>query len=306
MTNFNKTLLYIYILGTSNEWNYVCTPVPYKISERELFFGPCKKLVRQDLKKKFLRNSLEVDLESSPYQIYIVGINPSKRNGVRKFLFAGKILRLFTFKHAWEYYWSRAKNENNVRKMIEGIKGENGKIYSPLHLEPIEGGYRHRTNEHEKSWVYDLLSGNQNGGEIKNILKTANLIEGYNRKTNDNLMRYFKNKNNEIYRDDKLKIVFERDCCFSAENIFFSSKDAECPISFNFEFLELIKEGFKESKKKNRLTNKGGPTLDSPFGFSSNPRKPGDFIKYGRGHLLLKNNLAENFMKLLYKSMERK
>lgn len=304
--NYKKTLLYIYILGTSNEWNYICTPVPYKLNEKELFFGPCKKLVRQDLKKKLLRDSPDFDLQSNSYKIYIVGINPSKRNGTRKFLFAGKILKLFTFKHAWEHYLNRAESEINVRKMIDGIKSENGKVYSPLHLKPIKRGYRHRTSEHENDWVYDLLSGNKNGGEIKTFLKKAGLIKGYNRKNNDTLMRYLQNNNNEIYRDDKLKIVFERDCCFSAENIFFSSQKVECPIALNMRFRELIKEGFKKSKKNSeRLIINEGPSLESPFGYSQKPKKPGEFIKYGRGHLLLQNSLAENFMELLYNSLER-
>ena len=306
-TNNNKTLLYIYILGTSNEWNYIFTPVPYKLSEKELFFGPCKKLVRQDLKKKLLRNSPDFDLQSNSYKVYIVGINPSKRNETRKFLFAAKILKLFTFKYAWEYYQNRADKEINVRKMIDGIKGKNGKAYSPLHLKPIKRGYRHRTNEHENDWVYDLLSGNKGGGEVKKFLQNAGIIEGYDRKANDTLMRYLQKTNNEIFRDDKLKIIFERDCCFSAENIFFSSKDDEHPIPLNNRFRELLKEGFKKSKKySERLIINKGPSLESPFGYSHKPEKTGEFTKYGREHLLLQNNLAENFMTLLYNSLERK
>lgn len=79
----------------------------------------------------------------------------------------------------------------------------------------------------------------------------------------------------------------------------------ECPISLNLKFLELIKEGFKESKKMNRLTINGGPSLESPFGYSLIPRMPGEFNKYGRGHLLLQDDLGENFMELLYNSIER-
>jgi len=114
---------------------------------------------------------------------------------------------------------------------------------------------------------------------------------------------YLKFDQNSKEISNSSAIVFERDCCFSAENVFFSSSNVECPISLNLKFLELIKEGFKESKKMNRLTINGGPSLDSPFGFSSIPGKPGEFTKYGRGHLILQNDLAENFMDLLYNSM---
>ncbi|MEJ2249558.1 MAG: hypothetical protein P8Y97_07855 [Candidatus Lokiarchaeota archaeon] len=114
----NEKRLYLYILGSDNEEDRIKTAVPYKINENELFFGPCKKGIREELWKEFLKGNREkVNLEEKNIEIYLVGINPAKvKNKPRKLLFAGKIKEIFTFKAAWNNYAN--SHDPSIEKMI--------------------------------------------------------------------------------------------------------------------------------------------------------------------------------------------
>lgn len=282
-----RTYVYIYILGDDNEWNYISTFVPFKINNKEIFFGPCKKPIRQKLRKKILKKNKNIYLEDNDYEIYIIGINPAKKDDIRKFLFAAKITEIFTFQYAWHYYHERAeiKHDQDVRNMINGREGK-----SPLHLKPIPInknakliGYEHYLHLHDGDWIEDITSKKLNKVYYNQIIK-KNYIE-----------KKFKN----------IELEFNRDCCFSAENIFLSLKKEILTISLDDTFLKYIKNGFMELNKKNkmksRLITNGGPTLKAPFGFSKKPKKPGEFEKYGRGFLTLEGEFARDFIKYIYK-----
>lgn len=270
-----KTYLYLYILGQKNNRDTISTMVPYRINDEELFFGPCKKLIREEIRELFpIRDP--IDLEKENIDIYFVGINPAKDKKEekipRKFLFAGKIKKIFTFKYAWKSYNEKQKYN---QKIVEMIKGKQN--VGPLHLEPkydtqtdIFIGYKHRTNEHKDSWLKDILSQNE-----------------FNQLSKEQIEDIYKNE--EIFLENNLK--FERDCCFEVENIFFSFKNHICPIEIDETFINLIKERQKELNQTDRLITHGGPKIYAPFGYQKN----GD--RFGRGyHLRFEGNDAEKFI----------
>jgi len=50
MVNYEKSLVYIYILGQVNKQNFISGLVPYRINDEELFYGPCKVNIREEIK----------------------------------------------------------------------------------------------------------------------------------------------------------------------------------------------------------------------------------------------------------------
>lgn len=269
-----KRLLYLYILGQNNNHDTISTPVPYRINDEEIFYGPCKKLIREELRRLFPSRDI-IDPEKENYEIYLVGINPTKDTKedkiFRYFLFAGKIRNIFTFEYAWKYYNIRRENDTNIVKMINGIEN-----FSPLHLEPLYDrnngkfiGYKHRTDEHKDNWLKDILSQN----EI-NQLNQEEINKIYS--------------DNEILLKDPLK--FERDCCFSLENIFFSYKNNPNPIPLDDRLLSLIVIGLKNPK---------GADLKSPFGYAKNSSK------YGRGHVKITGDGVTEFINILYEKLNK-
>lgn len=266
MSNQTKRqLLYLYILGSKNKADRISTLVPFRINDEEIFYGPCKKSIRGEIRKLFPSRDI-IYPERENYEIYLVGINPAKgkkeRKVPRSILFAGKIKKIFTFESAWKYYNNRAVNDENLAKMINGIEN-----LSPLHLEPKYDknngkfiGYKHRTKEHKRKWLEDILSQN----EKRNLTKE---------------------EENSIYENDEIilneQLQFERDCCFELDNIFLSYKNHICPIELDEIFLDLIRKRLEELNHKERLNAKGGPDIFAPFGYNEN----GD--RYGRGFELV-------------------
>ena len=260
-----KRLVYLYILGQKNDRDIVSTPVPYRINEEEIFFGPCKKLIREEIRSLFPSREI-INLERENYEIYLVGINPAKDkkedNIPRNFLFAGKIRKIFTFEQAWKYYYNRQDTDGNIAEMIEGIQN-----FSSLHLEPQYDknnekfiGYKHRTDEHKDKWLEDLLSKNE-----------------INQLTKEEINKIY--RNNEVLTNNHLK--FERDCCFELKNIFFSYKNHICPIQLDDTFIDLIRKRLEEQNHRDRLNTLGGPDIFAPFGYQKN----GD--RFGRGFNLV-------------------
>jgi len=148
------TTVYLYILGASHDADRV-TGVPWCVDEQEIFFGPCKKGIRQALRRKILRP--EVDRAPAQEEIWIAGFNatPTKGPRVRKLLWAGRITEGMSFGRAW-----LDLKGPRYQKMREYEKG------SPLNVEPIDGegcprGYRFREGgEHKEGsgWLDDVLT----------------------------------------------------------------------------------------------------------------------------------------------------
>lgn len=269
LTEDKTEIVYIYILGSGNIYNgkndAVSSLVPYKLNDNILFFGPCKRKIREEIKKHYLKEKDYINLDNKEHKIYIVGINPniSGKDEVRKLLFAGKIKIFFTFKKAWNHYNELAKKDIKINKMINGINEElyrcehkkinnknfykNQDFKSPLHLIPIKKGkkkgYKHRISMHKYDWIKDILSQKE-----LQIYKDQNNLSGK--------VENFTKKHNisEILKISDIK--FQRDCCFSLENIFFSEKSNPNPIPLDEELLNLIKTG---------LTNPKGADLKYAF-----------------------------------------
>ncbi|MBD3228400.1 MAG: hypothetical protein GF329_09445 [Candidatus Lokiarchaeota archaeon] len=206
--------------------------------------------------EEFLGGDREkLDLDNSNKEIYIAGINPSYGKP-RKFLFLGKIKTIFSFKTAWEHYQDR--NDLDIKLMIK-------RKYSPLHLKPIPEGYKHRTKEHSGKWIEDITS-----------QKPSN--------------------EKEIYRNGIItnkETIFNRDCCFSMDNIFFSLK-GDHVIKIDKQFIDLIKKGMKKTGNQKRIETHIGSDETAPFGYCENG------TRYGRGFtLILKNNDVDKFLELI-------
>lgn len=149
---------FLYVVKDAAGRDYVfnrgkgCT-VPWRIDDEEVFFGPCKKRLREILAKARLQGK---DLRDT----FIVGVSPGNSSRSRTVLWAGRIKRLMTFAEAYtalqaEKYQKMRRNNN-----------------SPLHLKPIEDrgrlvGYEHYGDLHSGDasaqcatppWVDDLVS----------------------------------------------------------------------------------------------------------------------------------------------------
>jgi len=280
--NNKETLLYMYIHGPGNRENYLRGVVPYRINNEEIFYGACKRNMREKIKSLWEERNNE---KNKMPKIYIVGINPAKSLKPRKILFAGEVLEIFSFKEAWNHYDQIIQSNLNddykseIEKMRIGV-GE--AVESPLHLKPIlndEGiliGYKHRTNmhKHDNEWIKDLLSD-----------KERNLFE----KTIDDKFP------KEIYK--KEKISFKRDICFKLKNIHISFNDEnQCPIDLTDEMFKLIEPAALKQPRYVKNMNLKKPDITSPLGYND---KNGKNERYGRGHIILRNAEAEKFIQLL-------
>ena len=291
MTN-EKSLLYIYILGHTNKQNFISGMVPYRINEEELFYGPCKVDIREEIKLMF--DVLNRDFSLMP-NIFLIGINPAKKDKkcinnpistyeTRKILFVGKISNIFTFKEAWIHY-NQIKNNHfdeaykmSVTKMVDGVKIKDSIILSPLFVKPnnitnTPECYEHQTDMHKDIWIQDLL--------------TQSEWNCYKRK-------FTSNNQNRICKDEEIN--FGRDCCFKMKNLHFSSEKECCPIPLDDEMVELIKIGLKDSRINENSDKINPPDIYSPFGYT----KTGE--KYGRlSYVKLVNNDADKFIKMVIK-----
>lgn len=172
--NITKKLnmkVYLYILGYSNNPDEITTSVPYKVNEKEIFFGPCKINMREELKKLFQINKLDKDT-------YIVGLNGSYTNRagmkIRKIVWAGRISRIMTFGEAFEELLG------NNYKVMRNCKN------SPLHVKPIFNndksaiiGYSRRSELHSENdkWIKDLIKDQTKVKIIKNSILLKDLSE---------------------------------------------------------------------------------------------------------------------------------
>jgi len=231
--------LYLYILGedASHSSDQINCPVPKKINEDEIFFGPCMPNIRASLFKKYLKLNILEGKENCFIndEIYLAGINSIKKGLVRKILWTGQIVELTTFKGAWEKIHLSDKNKEKYQLLITGDD-------QPLHVEPIQEeknqliGYRHRKNgTHRKDWIRDLTT------DYNNIKQ--NFIINPDK--------------NEIRLIDKKKRlnVLNRDISFWMKKIFYVNT---LGIVLDDDFLDIIRLAIPD--KKDSISNR------TPFG----------------------------------------
>lgn len=199
--------LFLYILSASSNQNYVECLVPYLVNEKELFFGPCKRLLRKNLKDKYLKTSSDLFLEED---VFVIGFNGSNREKKRKIVWAGRITKLMTFETAYlsliseDYQKMRERND------------------SPLHLKPLYDdtgkflGYEHISLMHinNDGWIRDLIR-----TENPQIIREGNKL----------LFKPFSDRNQ----------AFPRDCCILLDNIFFANGSG---ITINKEMVDTLIE----------------------------------------------------------------
>jgi len=205
--------VWIYSVAASSDPDHVTCVVPWRVDEDLIFFGPCKRRIRELLRRKFLREG--VNYASATGDIFIVGVNGSNQIRSRKIVWAGRLLEVMTFAEA-----DRRLRGDRFKKLRKHR-------FSPLHVRPVVRntefiGYEHMSDEHKKGgeWVFDLVSHRAKGNTQ---------LEG--RKL--------------ILRQGTAWQSFDRDCCMMLENHFFALGRG---ISFDEEALEILRQAQKEKK----------------------------------------------------------
>jgi len=170
-----------------------CT-VPYKVNDKWIFFGPCKKHLRENFYRLYLSTLHDGEVDVSSEDLYVVGVNGSNVEKIRKIVWAGKVQRTLTFEKAY----NTLSSDEQFKEMVM-------RKNSPLHLEPIYNetktfiGYKLRSTEHEENneWIFDVMK--EKNADVR--IKGKMLI---------------------LKDPSRRKEVFSRDCCFLCENIFFA------------------------------------------------------------------------------------
>jgi hypothetical protein len=178
--------------------------VPFRVNDKQIFFGPDQTPFRKDMRDRFMTYKDDISPE---VELYMIGVNDlPKGAGTRKILWVGRINRFMTFEVA-SYLLNEPEFES-LRNVTIG--GHPGKNMSPLHLEPIvmlrkTVGYRHRSDYHGKvgrdgfpDWAKDVVE--------PNFKKDITIAD------------------KEIYIEDasNRKNILKRDCCFLCDNLFFA------------------------------------------------------------------------------------
>ena len=209
-----------YILSADN-LDYIRCNVPYEINEDLIFFGPCKKRLREHFYKQYLKNSLDDEIDITSDNIYIIGLNGSNSKRKRKIVWVGKVLKILTFEKAYNTF----SKDSGFKKMMDEEE-------SPLHLKPIYNnkgifiGYKLKSTMHEENneWILDIITRRDNSN-VK--LEGKSLI---------------------LKDPSKRKETFVRDCVFCCENIFFATGKG---IDIDDKILEI----FKKSQGKINIDN---------------------------------------------------
>jgi len=200
------TQVLMYVVAASPDPDNVRCKVPWRVDKDLIFFGPCKKRIRELLRKNYLlpdKSHSNVDEYT-----FIVGVNGSNPIQSRKVVWAGKLSEVMTFAEA-----DKRMQGDRFLKLREHSS-------SPLHVHRmVENGefigYEHVSNEHIKNdrWVLDLVSNSANP-----------YIHVEGRKL--------------IVQRGKIEQVFNRDCCMFLENRFFADGQG---LEFDEEALEILR-----------------------------------------------------------------
>lgn len=186
------TRVYLYVVASSGDPNRVTCSVPYQVDGETVFFGPCKKRLREALRGAYLGPHL--DASDPDDDIYLVGVNGDNAGRVRKVVWAGRIRRVMTF--------ARACHDLTDARYHTLQTSPN----SPLHVRPLyeQGrlvGYGLVTSEHaiNDDWVTDL-------------------VKKYD-------TRYVRLEGNRLLLQPGISAWqgFPRDVCLLLENVFFAT-----------------------------------------------------------------------------------
>lgn len=205
----------MYILGASKSPDEIPCSVPKEVDDKMVFFGPCKKRLRDKFYKDYLSENDSGEVPATK-DIYLIGINASNAKKPRKIVWAGKVKKFLTFERAYKIY-SKSKSFQKVMNAT----------LSPIHVKPKykDGrfiGYKHRKELHKNSWEDDIVK--------SKVLKDSALV----RKNGNELI---------LVNPSMRKSLFTRDCCFVCDNIFFANGKG---IDIDNVILDILKD---EQKK---------------------------------------------------------
>ncbi len=253
--------------GCKNHDTIECQ-VPFRVNDEYIFYGGGNTAFRKDLRKRYLRYDHEAVPET---EIYVVGVNdlPAK-NPQRKVIWIGKMIKVMTFAIA-----SRLLDDPAFES-LEEVKSEKepGKNLSPLHLHPLVlmgnlSGYIHRSDHNSKvgkdgipHWVKDVMDPREKGNVT--ITKDQVLLEDLSQRTK----------------------VFNRDCCFLCENLFFAQTKG---IEITDKLIEMLDE------------KQPGQNVDNPgiFGYKQGRDGKTSMVKQTGAPLHIRWNLAERMIDYL-------
>jgi hypothetical protein len=196
---------WIYVLNSSKDPDNVGCVVPWMVDEELIYFGPCKRRLRERLRKEYLTDGSTRSTVSD--DLYIVSVNGSNTNRLRKVVAAGKLSEVMTFAEASTHLDGERFAEMRYDPM------------SPLHVRPFLSsgklvGYRHVSDEHihEDYWIGDLTSKPE---KVAHVGRTIRLRPG-----------------------TAAKDVFDRDCCMLLDNLFFAQGEG---IQIDAEAVAILK-----------------------------------------------------------------
>ena len=198
--------VWIYTVAACHNPDKVVCQVPCAIDERQIFFGPCKKLIRERLREDLLSSNKVNGMND--HELYIVGINGGSK--VKKIIWAGKLLEGMTFAKADQTFQGEKYSDLRNHRC------------SPLHVRPIMRngtlkGYEHVSEEHieDNAWVSDLVS---HRAIHKSMLEGRKLL----------------------LLEGTPWEAFDRDFCMRLENIFFAKGQG---IAFDEVSLQILRKG---------------------------------------------------------------
>ncbi len=274
------TTLFLYVLASSHDPDNVECPVPYQVNDKVIFFGPCKKPLRERLRRRYLKAPEDdVSLPSSE-DIFVAGVNGSdprhNRKIDRKIVWAGRVSRVMTFETAYNDLTTPEFQEMRSCSL------------SPLHVEPLSdtarrfSGYKHVSHLHEDCWVPDTTQRCQATGSCpdprrdKSCWVTDIIKTGAARQTRLDGKQLFL-----VSGADRSR-VFTRDCCFLCDNIFFAQGTG---IPITEEMLAILRKA------------QPGKTIDlyAIFGYQRNKHVEGLFGRY----LEIPGQLADELIGLI-------
>jgi len=206
--------VFVYVVAASKNPNNVECVVPFEVNNDIIFFGPCKKRLRENFYEWYLKNSPNGEKDVPSEDLYVIGLNGSNSRKERKIIWVGKILKILTFEKAYHI----CSSDKRFKKMMQ-------RQDSPLYLEPIYDsgktfiGYKLRSTEHEKNdeWILDVIK-KRNYPNVEIDLKNKAII---------------------LRNPSKRKEIFLGDCCFLCENIFFAKGKG---IDIDKEILNIFKK----------------------------------------------------------------
>ena len=121
------TRVWMYVLDSSKDPDNVRCVVPWMVDEDLIYFGPCKRRLREQLRKEYLTGGRTHSTVND--DLYVVSVNGSNAKRIRKVVSAGKLSEVMTFAEAASRLDGDWFSELRDDPM------------SPLHVRPVtEGG----------------------------------------------------------------------------------------------------------------------------------------------------------------------